>query len=329
MYFFNNSKVIKARIPLDNAVVMYNQEEKRIIWWELFYIWIHGDWVYTFMVKPWSKLKIWSICIIWEYILTIVGDWEYGRLISFDGDIFTFLSEYGQMPLPPYIGYQESKESLYQPVFAKQPWSIASPTASLHFTSSLLNQLASNGVLFDYITLHVGIGTFRTIKVKDIHDYDIHSEICEIDNDLFSRIAHYKQWGKNIIAVGTTSCRTLESLLYLRILLDENQKNNCCKSIQRDFRDSLAWNINKQNNYIQSFQIKDGFIQFECKLFITPWFQFTIIDQLITNFHLPKSSLMVLVASILGYEYMMNAYKIAIEKNYMFYSFGDAMWIYE
>jgi S-adenosylmethionine:tRNA ribosyltransferase-isomerase len=192
----------------------------------------------------------------------------------------------------------------------------------------LLDLLKNNNVTLDYITLHVWIGTFRSIKVDDIRDYDIHSEVCEVDIAIFSRIASYKLSWKNVIAVWTTSCRTLESLIYLWVKLTNKQKDGLCEWKYKDFWNNLENNISLDNNYIQSYVVGVESIQFECKLFIVPWFCFTVVDQLITNFHLPKSSLMVLVASILGYDYMMNAYRIAIQKNYMFYSFGDAMWIY-
>lgn len=325
--FFNNSKVLKARISLDDVVIMDKDKEKKIIWWELFYLWLNEGWWYKFMVKPWSKLKVWTLCYVWKYILRITWDWEYGRIISFDGDMYDLLSDHWQMPLPPYIAYSESKDELYQPVFAKQPGSVASPTASLHFTQSLLDSLKNNNVILDYITLHVWIGTFRSIKVNDVRDYDIHSEICEVDLTIFSRIASYKLLWKNIIAVWTTSCRTLESLIYVWSKLSDEQRGCLCEWKTKDFWDNLEKTILPENDYISSFVVGVNSIQFECKLFIMPWFHFTVVDQLITNFHLPKSSLMVLVASLLGYDYMMNAYRIAIQKNYMFYSFGDAMWI--
>lgn len=324
--FFNNSKVVKARIPWDKIRVVHNNKEKNIIWWELFFIGPVGENTYKFMVKPWSKFKVWSLCQIGEYSLLISWDREYGRIITFHGDIFELLEKYGQMPLPPYIGYQKPKESLYQPVFAKEPGSVASPTASLHFTPSLLEHIHANGVVFDYITLHVWIGTFRTIKVTDIHDYNIHEECCEVDIHIFSRIADYKLLWKKLIAIGTTTCRTLESLCYLWMLLDNAQKWILCpEKLQQKFWDNIIEQYDSNHDYIHSFQITASNIQFECKLFIKPWFVFTVVDELITNFHLPKSSLMILVASILGYNYMMNAYAVAIEQNYMFYSFGDAM----
>lgn len=325
--FFNNSKVVKARIILNNVVISFEGKERILKDAEMFYLWIHKPWVYQFMVRPWSKFPIWSRFRIYNSLFTVIWNWEYGRLIQFDGDIYTFLQQYGQMPLPPYIVHKQEKEALYQPVIAKTPWSVASPTASLHFTTELLDKLISKWVTLDYVTLHVGIGTFRTIKTSNIKNYDIHSEQCEIDYDLFHRIYEYKSNAKKIIAVGTTSCRTLESLPYVWYSLSREKKSRCsdsCIAYRNNILD-IYW-IHSQSSISHVIEWNEN-IQFDCKLFITPGFSLKIIDELITNFHLPKSSLLVLVASIMGYEFMMHAYEHAIKKNYMFYSFWDAMWI--
>jgi len=197
--FFNNSKVVRARIPLDNAKVCY--KDKVIDWmaWELFYLWPAGNSSYEFLVKPGSKLKIGTQIFLWDKVLSIVDNFDYGRVIAYDGDIFALLEEFGQMPLPPYVEYSQEKESAYQPVMAKEPWSVASPTASLHFTPTLLKQLEEKGVLFDYLTLHVWIGTFRPIKSKNIKDFDIHSESCQVDLEIFERIMNYRLGKKKII----------------------------------------------------------------------------------------------------------------------------------
>ena len=144
------------------------------------------------MVRPGSKIKVGSIIKIKDYVLSVVDSWEYGRIIFFDGDVFSLLQDCGQMPLPPYIWYDNSKESLYQPVVALHPWSVASPTASLHFTEWLIEAMKIQWVTLDYVTLHVWIGTFRVIKTANIKDYDIHSEQCEIDLWIFWRIYEYK-----------------------------------------------------------------------------------------------------------------------------------------
>ena len=276
------------------------------------------------MVKPGSKLKIGATVLLWDKRLTIVDNFDYGRVIQYDGDIFALLEEFGQMPLPPYVEYSQEKESDYQPAMAKEPWSVASPTASLHFTAKFLNELEAKGVNFDYVTLHVGIWTFRPIKTINIKDFDIHTELCQIDLGIFERIMKYKLNNKRIIAVGTTACRTLESLPYLFMQCKELLLELLWKEIFT-YREDLTKDIYQHTNFIVDPTINTQNISFACKLYITPWFRFLILDQLITNFHLPKSSLMVLLASFMGYEFMMQAYEEAIKKNYMFYSFGDAM----
>lgn len=324
--FFNNSKVVKARILLDTATVEYQGNVIDWLHWELFYLWPTENNRLQFLVKPWSKLKVGAIINIGNHRLSIVDNFDYGRIIQYDGDIFAFLEEYWQMPLPPYVHYSNEKESDYQPPMATIPWSVASPTACLHFSQRLLDSLESNGTTIDYVTLHVGLGTFKSIDTKNIEDYHIHCEASEIDIDIFERIMNYKLNKQTILAVGTTSTRTLESLPYLyhkhRAVIITQLSNIVIK-----FRDDLISWIDQNNSYIWNISHpKDPtHIQFECCLYITPWFQFRIIDQLITNFHLPKSSLMVLLASFMGYEFMMQSYDEAIKKNYRFYSFGDAM----
>lgn len=310
--FFNNSKVIKARIVLGD--------------WEILYLWpSNTPSQYEFLVRPWSKFKTGRVITIDNESLLVVAHSSHGRILQYDGDIHELLNRYGQLPLPPYITYESSKESHYQPVVATLPWSVASPTASLHFTQGLLDSLNGQWVMVDYVTLHVGMGTFRHIDSPTIEDYRIHSEQCQVDIALFQRIMNYKLQKENIVAVGTTSCRTLESLPYLYPLIRSSLVWHLSDK-ELSYRDQLSSN-NTKKEYITHPTIVWQSIFFTCQLYITPWFSFRIIDQLITNFHLPKSSLMVLVATFMGYENMMNCYQEAIKKNYMFYSFWDALWI--
>lgn len=325
--FFNNSKVLKARIPLTHAIV-YSQKEttNRTIQGELLYLGAtSAPWEYEFLVRPGSKITVGTVIRFDEHQFTVVAVSSYGRILSYQWDIYAFLEYYGQLPLPPYVEYDPSKESQYQPIMASLPWSVASPTASLHFTQELLDKLSYKGVWLDYVTLHVGVGTFRSIDSDEIESYQIHSEHCQIDISLFKRLTEYALSDKITIAVWTTSCRTLESLPYLYHLAKSDIVWHLSDS-ERLFWDKISSDIASQQ-YINNYHIVWQSIIFDCQLYITPWFSFRIIDQLITNFHLPKSSLMVLVASFMWYDMMMQCYYDAIQKNYMFYSFGDAMWI--
>ncbi len=329
--FFNNSKVVKARIPLAGVTTIYKNKSVKLKEGELFYLQAVGNKTYQFYVYPGNKLQVWTTIILGKYELSIVDNFDLGRIIYFAWDIFELLEIYGQMPLPPYIVDDRSKGDRYQPVVAAKPWSVASPTASLHFTAGLLDGLESQGVILDNITLHIGIGTFRPIEAVNILDHAIHTESVEIDLDVFKRIMDYKLTHKLVIAVWTTSCRTLESLPYLFKILDT--EFDCSKLLDKqvyEYRSNCcdAISLEEAGYYIGEWIGMGGrLINFPCKLYIIPGFQFRIIDQLITNFHLPKSSLMVLVAAFMGYEAMMEAYDQAIKKNYSFYSFGDAMWI--
>lgn len=327
--FFNDSKVIKARLSFPTltpiSFVLYWWTKIDITDGELFYLWSTSEpYVYKFLVKPWSKFKVWTTIRIGSYTLSITGSFDYGRLVYCTDNILQLLDEYGQMPLPPYISYDKGKESDYQPIVAKTPWSVASPTASLHFTPELLNNLKSDWVLLDYVTLHVWLGTFRQIKTKNIRDYEIHSEMCEVDIDIFDRIMHYQKEHKTIVAVWTTSCRTLESLPYLFTQL-KSVLRSLIPTQTYEYRTNASRDL--VDAYVSNPVVYNGLIYFECMLYIIPWYRFRIVNQLITNFHLPKSSLMLLLASFMWYRFMMNSYEQAIKKNYKFYSFGDAMLI--
>lgn len=325
---FNNSKVVRARILLQNARIVRENQVIHGMEGELFYLSPLGNGHYHFLVKPGSKLKVGTVVMLWDHKLSIVADHDYGRVIEYQGDIFALLDQYGQMPLPPYIGFDQSKESLYQPVVASNPWSVASPTASLHFTPKLLENIKHQGVQFDYTTLHIGLGTFKSIDTNNIKDYNIHHEACEVDLDIFTRIMNYKQNKKTILAVWTTACRTLESLPYCFLLTQDNLKDllpSKVVSFRKELTSSIS--IDEAKKMIASYDIDSDSskIYFSCSLYITPWYTFRVINQLITNFHLPKSSLMVLVASLMWYDLMMRCYEHAIAHHYQFYSFGDAM----
>lgn len=200
------------------------------------------------------------------------------------------LDKIGLMPLPPYIHENLKEKDRYQTVYAKYEGSSAAPTAGLHFTEELLQKIEQKGIQIANVTLHVGIGTFRPVKVENIEEHDMHSEHYYITKKDAEKINKAKQNGGRIIAVGTTSCRVLESVADEKGLVKETEADT--------------------------------------KIFIYPGYKFKVVDALITNFHLPESTLIMLVSALAGKEYIMKAYKHAVEEKYKFFSFGDAMLIY-
>lgn len=214
-----------------------------------------------------------------------------GRIIEFEyeGIFEEILDKLGQMPLPPYIKKQLDDKERYQTVYSKVDGSAAAPTAGLHFTTSLLEEIQSRGIQIAYVTLHVGLGTFRPVKVDVIEEHEMHSEFYSIDKENAHIIDTAKQKGRRIIAVGTTSCRTLETAATLDGRISE----------------SSGWT----------------------DIFIYPGYTFKMVDRLITNFHLPESTLIMLVSALAGTENVMEAYNNAVEQRYRFFSFGDAMFI--
>ncbi len=213
------------------------------------------------------------------------------RLVRFDfeGVFEEILDQLGQMPLPPYIHEKLEDRNRYQTVYAREEGSAAAPTAGLHFTQELLTKLQENGIDISYVTLHVGLGTFRPVKVDKIEEHVMHREIYHIDEETAQAINVTKKRGGRVIAVGTTSCRTLESA-------------------------AIAPGI------VQSGSSETG-------IFIYPGYEFKILDALITNFHLPESTLIMLVSALAGREPVLNAYNEAVRERYRFFSFGDAMFI--
>lgn len=216
-----------------------------------------------------------------------------GRLVSFAEcpDLLAFLEQVGEVPLPPYINRQPdpADKERYQTVFARTPGSSAAPTAGLHFTSGILDELATRGVETVEVLLHVGLGTFRPVEAVDIRNHDIHSEFCEVSPEAAQQLNQARQAGKKILAVGTTVVRTLESMY---------ESETGYEAGRRDTR-----------------------------LFIYPGYQFRAIDGMVTNFHLPKSSLLMLVAAWAGLDHTLNAYRHAVDNGYRFFSYGDAMFI--
>ena len=247
------------------------------------------------LVKPGKKAKIGTRIhfggdkLIGE-VIDIVE--EGNRIIRFeyDGIFEEILDELGQMPLPPYITHKLEDKNRYQTVYAKHEGSAAAPTAGLHFTKDLLKKIEEKGVVIASVTLHVGLGTFRPVKVENVLEHHMHSEFYRIEPEEAEKINAAKKAGKRVIAVGTTSCRTLESA-----------------------------------------STEDGILKAQSgwtDIFIYPGYHFKMVDALITNFHLPKSTLVMLVSALAGREHILAAYKEAVEKKYRFFSFGDAMFIH-
>lgn len=226
----------------------------------------------------------------------------------------------GHTPLPPYISTKESEKNIrkdYQTVYAKKLGSAAAPTAGLHFTKKLLSDLKNRGVQIEYVTLHVGLGTFQNLRPENLVTKTLHSEFYEITPDVAIRLNLAKKQGKRIIAVGTTSVRTLESA----VIKKENFENTIFEDLER------ATHIHQPKKCVsKNFQLIPG--KNSTQIFIYPPYKFKFVDALITNFHLPESSLLMLVSAFATKKYIFEAYKEAIKKKYRFFSFGDAMFIF-
>lgn len=323
--FFNDSRVVRSRIILKNTIYIKPSGEKWVLnEGEIFYLSSISDTTIDALVRPGNKFKIGTIFKIGKYHLEVKENTESGRILHIQwGNIFDFLETHGSLPLPPYIEYTKEKESDYQTSFAKNDGSVAAPTASLHFTEELIQKL---DIQKEYLTLHVWLWTFQGIKTVDVRDYEIHSEKVEIPEDIFEKIANIKQQNKKIVAVGTTATRTLESLPYLWNSLDTEYKNHF-NTNTRKYWDSKILGI-EIPAWIHKITYNKNSIHFETSIYITPWFVFKITDELITNFHLWGSSLLVLISAFLGYENTKKIYEYAIKNKYRFYSFGDGMYIW-
>lgn len=238
--------------------------------------------------KPGTELSFGS----GELKATVEAVTEGGnRIVKFDyqGIFLEVLERLGKMPLPPYIKEELQDPERYQTVYSRELGSAAAPTAGLHFTNELLEKIQAMGVKVCYVTLHVGLGTFRPVKEDEIENHEMHSEFCIIPEDTARTVTETKQKGGRIVAVGTTSCRTLESFAK-----DDGTLEACS-----------GWT----------------------DIFIYPGYSFKCIDALVTNFHLPESTLIMLVSALAGREHILNAYRTAVEEKYRFFSFGDAMFI--
>ena len=282
----NNTKVIPARLYGERKgtggsveILLLRRLEKDL--WEC-------------LVKPGKKCRSGSEIVFGGGLLSgviesVQDDGNRQIRFTYEGIFEEILDQLGQMPLPPYITHELKDKNRYQTVYAKYDGSAAAPTAGLHFTPQLLEEISRMGVEIAEVTLHVGLGTFRPVKVEDVTQHHMHSEFYQIDEKCAAVINKAKEEGRRIISVGTTSCRTLETAA------DESGHVHC----------GSGWT----------------------DIFIYPGYRFKAVDALITNFHLPESTLMMLVSALAGRENIMNAYAKAVEERYRFFSFGDAMFI--
>ena len=283
----NNTKVIPARLlgvreDTGAAVEILLLKRREHDVWET-------------LVKPGKKARpgmklSFGDGLLQAEVLEVVE--EGNRLIQFryDGIFEEVLDKLGEMPLPPYITHKLQDKNRYQTVYAQYEGSAAAPTAGLHFTKELLAEIEEKGIDIAYVTLHVGLGTFRPVKAENILEHHMHSEYYEVTKEAAEKINRAKENGHRVICVGTTSCRTIESAA------DENGKlRECCGNTQ---------------------------------IFIYPGYSFRVLDALITNFHLPESTLVMLVSALAGREHVLAAYEEAIREKYRFFSFGDAMFIH-
>jgi len=324
--FFNNSKVLRARVPLREKEIQKEDGAMSLLKeWEIFFIKKIDEERFEAMVRPGKKLRKWTQFQIGKYTLKIEENTQYGRILRISGgEIFSFLEEHGELPLPPYIEYSKEKEKWYETVFGEKHGSVAAPTASLHFTEELLKKIENPK---EYVTLHVWLGTFKWIDTSDIREYKIHEESVEIDILLFEKIMKYKKGGKKVIAVWTTVCRTLESLPYVWKELTEQERAYTSHEVQNYWDEIIEWEEMQNWTHQVHINTSSKTLTFSTSIYITPWYTYKIVDELITNFHLPESSLLVLVASIIGQKRLLEIYRYAIEKAYRFYSFWDGMYI--
>lgn len=282
----NNTKVIPARLMgtrKDTGAVIEVLLLKR-----------RDTYTWETLVKPGKKAKIGQIIEFGNGLLTaeVIGIEDEGNRIikfSFDGIFEEILDKLGEMPLPPYITHKLEDKNRYQTVYAKYEGSAAAPTAGLHFTNELLDEIRAMGVKTVFVTLHVGLGTFRPVKEDNILNHHMHSEFYQVTKEAADEINATKESGGRVICVGTTSCRTIESASDEKGVVHAGSDNT--------------------------------------EIFIYPGYKFKVLDCLITNFHLPESTLIMLVSALAGRGNVLNAYKEAVEEKYRFFSFGDAMFI--
>lgn len=281
----NDTKVIPARL-------IGNKEDTGAVI-ELLMLKDLGNNIWECLTKPAKRVKLGTIINFSDKLkakCVFIGEEGIRHFeLIYDGILYEILDSLGEMPLPPYIHEKLKDKDRYQTVYAKNIGSAAAPTAGLHFTKELLAKIEQKGVKVLYVTLHVGLGTFRPVSVEDVTKHKMHSEFYQMSKEVAQELNDAKKEGKRIISVGTTSTRTLETIM----------------SKYGEFKECSG----------------------NTDIFIYPGYEFKAIDSLITNFHLPKSTLIMLVSALAGKDKIMNAYKEAVEKEYRFFSFGDSMFI--
>ena len=281
----NNTKVIPARL------IGEKEDTKAVI--ELLLLRDLGNDTWECLSRPYKRLHVGTMISFGKElraeVLSLKGEGIVEVKLLYEGILMEILDRLGEMPLPPYIHEKLKEKDRYNTVYAKVEGSAAAPTAGLHFTKELLDELKTKGVIVAYVTLHVGLGTFRPVEEEKIEDHIMHSEVYFMSQETADILNQAKKDGRRIIAVGTTSTRTLESVMQL----------------YHEFRECSN----------------------QTSIFIYPGYKFLAIDGLITNFHLPKSTLVMLVSAFSSRENILNAYKIAVQEKYRFFSFGDAMFI--
>lgn len=282
----NNTKVLPARL------IGEKEETKAVI--EILLLKNIKNDIWECLVKPARRIKVGTIVSFGDGLLKAKCIKELDEGIRhfeliYDGILYEILDKLGTMPLPPYIHEKLADQSRYQTVYAKEIGSAAAPTAGLHFTEELLKKIKDKGITICYVTLHVGLGTFRPVNVENVNEHKMHSEYYEMSRDVAKILNDAKKNNKRIISVGTTSTRVLETV------------------------------VSKYNEFKECSGFTD--------IFIYPGYKFRAINALITNFHLPKSTLVMLVSALAGKDNILNAYKIAVKEKYRFFSFGDAMFI--
>lgn len=283
----NDSRVLPARL--------YGEKADNGTFIEFLLLEQKGDKLWEIICRPGKKAKVGTKFSfgggkLLAEVVEVKPDGNRIVQFSCDGNFYTVLDEIGQMPLPPYITKKLEDKERYQTVYSRELGSAAAPTAGLHFTKEMLQALREKGVETAFVTLHVGLGTFRPVKEDDVLQHKMHSEHYHLPQETVDKILQTKQNGGRVIAVGTTSCRTLEAV-----------------ATEHDGKLVAA----------------DGYTD----IFIYPGYQFKVLDGLVTNFHLPESTLIMLVSALLGYEKTMHAYDVAVKERYRFFSFGDAMCI--
>jgi S-adenosylmethionine:tRNA ribosyltransferase-isomerase len=297
---FNDTKVFKARLKgMTSTGVSI----------EVFLLRAEGH-VWQAMVRPGRKVQVGSEIVFEDELKARVVEKQPNGIVKIEFDVgvdqvLDYCDKYGEIPVPPYVKQQPEDLDTYQTVYARETGSVAAPTAGFHFTERLMDELRDRGIQMEYITLHVGIGTFQPVKTDTLEEHEIHSEFVQIDQGTAERINKAKAAGRRIVAVGTTTTRALEGV-----------SNNVEEGFSLPSNGTLKGSATLLRQFAGDVDI-----------FITPGYEFKAVDALITNFHLPKSTLLALVSALASREQIFKAYEEAKQHGYRFYSFGDAMLI--